>query len=428
MEPADGLLQHGSIDEAHLVVEEAVEGFEEAIDYDPEHGISTLEFDRFELDGTRIGALASEMTPEEFQHWAQVKLPALDDALENGVKPSTILKLLRAKVEKGLQEGTEPKDLSLENLHFASAYLEHGLQQPETRLRHFNERYRDYAQLLDRCQTRQEVIDVSAHIRRDNTNIGLSHGKLPGDPQQQGALTAKELQILFTEQSPRHYTSEMILAKLNYAGDGHAQKRRTDALLKGEIAASPEAQRLIDSLESRMGRRYADESLSATKHFLQSLKTPNSELRFKNAFDHSELYHKLPPAERDYVYQRATEQKSRLETASRIAPEQEGKQARSVVKELQDVLKAELLAMSISNADPKEIKDSIATVLEQYLEKGNDESPIRRIEEISRELSEVVAGPMRTIRPNERGPSNANLSERMGQLAVDRDRAPIYTR
>src|SRR5690606_29503533 len=134
-----------------------------------------------------------EMTPEEFQHWADAKLPALDDALENGVKPYTILKLLKAKIEKGIGEGSEPQYLSFESLQFASAYLEHRLQQPETRLRHLNERYRDYAQTLDRCQTRQEVIDASSYIRRDNATMGLVQGKSLNVPNEQSALTPKEL-------------------------------------------------------------------------------------------------------------------------------------------------------------------------------------------------------------------------------------------
>jgi hypothetical protein len=51
----------------------------------------------------------------------------------------------------------------------------------------------------------------------------------------------------------------------------------------------------------------------ATKHFFESLKTPNENLRYKNAFCHQETYRMLPPQERDFVYLKATHQKENLE-------------------------------------------------------------------------------------------------------------------
>ena len=106
------------------------------------------------------------------------------------------------------------KGLTYEDLRFASAYLEHQLKQPETRLRHFNERYRDYAQKLDRCQLREEVIEASSRIRIENASVGLQRlqNAQNRDTRNLPALTQKEMQMLFTEQSPRHYTSEMVVA------------------------------------------------------------------------------------------------------------------------------------------------------------------------------------------------------------------------
>ena len=217
------------------------------------------------------------------------------------------------------------------------------------------------------------------------------------------ALTSKELQMLFTEQSPRHYTSEMIVAKLNYAGDGVTHKTRTDALLKGEIVASPEAKQLIDSLESRMARRYADESLSGTKHFLQSLRTPNEELRFKNSFDHRELYRRLPPAERDFVYRQATKQMEHLETTARLRAEPllntayEGSEtARSnlQVEKLRESMKKELLNIYDSNGDRELVSERTDRVLSNHLDSNglvstNDEARSSLIIE----LGDIVLGP-----------------------------------
>ena len=342
-----------------------------------------------------------------------MRLPALDDALENGINPSITLKLLKARVEKGIQKGTEAKALSLEDLRFASAYLEHQLKQPETRLRHFNERYRDYAQMLDRCQSREEVIDASSRIRIENASA-RTHAEQKGqhhDSKSLSALTSKELQMLFTEPSPRHYTSEMIVAKLNYAGDGASRNAKTEALLKGEIEPGPEARKLVDSLESRMGRKYIDESLAATRHFLQSLKTPNEELRYKNSFDHSELYRKLPPSERDFVYQRATEQKNRLLSTSQKFSDQHGLRTDITVGQLQDAMKAELLASSLSNFDPGLVKDRASRILEEYL--GDRENDLVRLKagQLSQELSEIVLGRNSSKFPDERTSPKMNASQ-----------------
>lgn len=404
LEPSDYSLQHESVEESYIQANaHVIDGsFEDIADQmndvaserDLEDVHSTVAFERVDLESTHLSLLAAEMSADEFQQWAQIRLPALDDALENGIKPSITIKLLKARVEKAIQRGTETMALSLEDLRFASAYLEHQLKQPETKLRHFNERYRGYTQMLDRCQSREEVIDASSRIRIENASAGMlveQNGQAHGS-RSLTALSSKEMQMLFTEQSPRHYTSEMIVAKLSYAGDSAAHKMRTDALLKGEIVASPAAKQLIDSLESRMARKYADESLSGTKHFLQSLRTPNEELRYKNSFDHSELYRKLPPSERDFVYQRATEQKARLESTALRFSDQRDVRTGIAVKELQDAVKAELLALSLSDAGPILVKDRASMILKEYLGDRGNVSASLKVGQLSQELSEVVSG------------------------------------
>ena len=423
LEPSDHSIEYEAFDESYIQTNahSLGEAFEDIADHendrgpeqDFEHIRSSVGFERVELESTLLNQLAAEMSTEEFQHWAQVGLPALDDALENGINPSITLKLLKARVEKGIQKGTEAKALSLEDLRFASAYLEHQLKQPETRLRHFNERYRDYAQMLDRCQSREEVIDASSRIRIENASA-RTHAEQKGqhhDSKSLSALTSKELQMLFTEPSPRHYTSEMIVAKLNYAGDGASRNAKTEALLKGEIEPGPEARKLVDSLESRMGRKYIDESLAATRHFLQSLKTPNEELRYKNSFDHSDLYRKLPPSEKDFVYQRATEQKNRLLSTSQKFSDQHGLRTDIAVGQLQDAMKAELLASSLSNFDPGLVKDRASRILEEYL--GDRENDLVRLKagQLSQELSEIVLGRNSSLFPDERTSPKMNASQ-----------------
>ncbi|HRH46087.1 MAG TPA: hypothetical protein PKY82_30870, partial [Pyrinomonadaceae bacterium] len=189
------------------------------------------------------------------------------------------------------------------------------LKQPETRLRFENERYRDFAARLESASTREDVMKTASEIRAENAALGMKwkdfndneKSKLPKP------LTSKEMQFLFTESSPAHYTNEMTAVRLSYAHSGASRRTMTESFLKGEIKPSPEAQKLVESLESRLQRRELEDSLLATKHFFESVKTPNKELKYKNNFDHQEIYQKLPPQEKDFVYARATQQKENLE-------------------------------------------------------------------------------------------------------------------
>ncbi|HLA95783.1 MAG TPA: hypothetical protein VK612_08685, partial [Pyrinomonadaceae bacterium] len=284
--------------------------------YDREEGGGGVhEFERVELRDTTLSRLASEMEKQELDRWIDVRLPALDEALESGTPVDSILRVFQNDVYYAAKDGPVEKQSAIDDLRFASAYIAHQLKQPESRLRHFNARYREYAVMLERASSRDEVIDAASRVRLENARLGFQCETLPEKERAKIAppLTSKEIQFLFTETSPRHYTSEMTAAKLSYLSVGNDAKTKTDALMRGEISPGQEAAQLIDSLESRLERRHLKDSLAATKHFLQSLKTPNDQLRYKNAFDHSDLYRKLPAAERDFVYQHAVLQKEGLE-------------------------------------------------------------------------------------------------------------------
>ena len=209
----------------------------------------------------------------------------------------------------------QPSEKALNELTFINSYLSHQLKQPESRMRHENERYRLYAAKLETAATRAEIIDAASQIRVENASLGLKWKELPASEKQQQPrpLTAKEMQFLFTEASPAHYTPEMTIARLGYAHAGASRRLMAEALIRGEIKPSEEAQRLVESLESRLNRKELRDSISATKHFFESIKTPDENLKYKNRFDHREIYSKLPPAEKDFVYQRAVNQKENLE-------------------------------------------------------------------------------------------------------------------
>jgi hypothetical protein len=209
----------------------------------------------------------------------------------------------------------KPSEQSVQTRNFVSSYINYQLKQPETRLRFENERYRIYAARLESAATRDEVMKSASEIRAENAALGLKWKDLEMSEKAKRArpLTGKEMQFLFTESSPAHYTGSMTAARLSYAHSGASRRQMTESLLKGEISPSPEAHKLIESLQSRLQRREIKDSLSATRHFFESIKSPEKELKYKNSFDHREIYQKLPPQEKDFVYRRATEQKENLE-------------------------------------------------------------------------------------------------------------------
>lgn len=289
---------------------------EENTSLEHDHAVGGIqEFERTELQDTTLARLADEMSKDELNRWIEVRLPVIDEMLESGTPVDSILKPFQNEIYQAAKEDGASKQTAIDDLRFASGYIRHQLKQPESRLRHFNARYREYALMLEKAVSREELIDAASKIRHENAKLGFGWEKLSETEKAATPrpLTSKEMQFLFTEASPRHYTSEMTAARLAYSNAGESARTKTDSLMRGEIDPSKEAMQLIGGLESRLERRNSTDSLSATKHFLKSLKTPNDELRYKNAFDHSEVYRKLPPAERDYVYQRAVLQKDHLE-------------------------------------------------------------------------------------------------------------------
>jgi hypothetical protein len=173
--------------------------------------------------------------------------------------------------------------------------------------------------------------------------------------------------------------------------------------MRGEIKPSKEATHLVESLESRMGRTHLKDSVSATKHFLHSLKTPNDELRYKNSFDHVETYRKLPPAERDFVYLKAVEQKDLLEsklldnntnTPSRDPEFGRTGEATVKINSFRESLKSDLIELFTRNAGSMtsgELSDRTSLLIEKNLEgMGMRSARTAGVTSLSRDLGENV--------------------------------------
>lgn len=209
-----------------------------------------------------------------------------------------------------------------EKREFVAAWLNYRLMQPETVLRRENPRYRQAVKKLDMATSRKEVIKTASDIRLENAALAIKQvgtGEKSGETSPLRPLTINEMRRLFSEDAPDRYTPEMTVARRSYAHAGVSRRLLTESLLKGEINPSPEAVKLVESLDARLNRRELKEAISATKHFLESLKLPAENLKIKNDFDHREIYRRLPPQEKDFVYAKAVAQKENLEYRTAFA-------------------------------------------------------------------------------------------------------------
>ncbi len=420
LEPTDRLVAVESLDQDHdvatdrandeLSLENVYENAllrEEITPVEYDHYVGGIGgFERIELQDTTLAQLADEMSKDELDRWIEVRLPVIDEMLESGTPVDSILKPFQNEIYQAAKEDTAGKQAAIDDLRFASGYIQHQLKQPESRFRHFNARYREYALMLEKAASKEELIDAASKIRHENAKLGFGWEKL--SEMEKAAtprpLTSKEMRFLFTEASPRHYTIEMTAARLAYSNAGESARTKTDSLMRGEINPSKEAMQLIGSLESRLERRNSTDSLSATKHFLQSLKTPNDELRYKNAFDHSEVYRKLPPAERDYVYQRAVLQKDHLEEKLidslpsgrniNYEPVHVENGSAAIGKSFREALKSDLV--DLIRRDPKIIGSDLSEMTTRIVEKHFEMLGSKVVSDIAvrswgRELGDGVA-------------------------------------
>lgn len=334
------------------------------------------QFERTELSNNSLSKMALEMSKDELDRWIGTRLPALDRQLESGMPVKDILMEFQDTVYVTAVHDPSNKQAAIDDLKFASAYIDHQLRQPDSKLRHFNQRYRKYATMLEHASSRSEVMEAASRIRSENAKIGrewegMSIEAKTATPR---ALTQKEMRYLFTEISPSHYTTEMTAARLSYLHSGASRELKYKALLNREIEPSREAGLLLKSLESRMERKYLSDSLSATKHFLISLTIPDKELKHSNQFDHRDLYSKLPSFERDYIYTRALEQKDRLDALQSNSKQHEQTfvpsnrdQLSRKFSEVRQGIKNDIIAFMSkgSNIDEKALRAETAMIVEK---------------------------------------------------------------
>jgi hypothetical protein len=209
----------------------------------------------------------------------------------------------------------KPSERAVAGYEFARQYVRYQLKQPEVRLRHESAVYRDYAERLEAAKTASDVVREAYKIRQENHQKTAIWKTAEKEELRNltRPLSRNEMMLLFLEQPPRSYAAEMSVLKYNFAHYSEAKTRMTTALVEGKLEPSEEAKKLVESLAERLNRRDFETKHKATKHFFESLKTENEKLYIKNRFDHRALYENLPPHEKDWIYNRATEQRDNLE-------------------------------------------------------------------------------------------------------------------
>ena len=224
---------------------------------------------------------------------------------------------------------SEPSERAVAGYEFVNQYIRYQLKQPETRIRRESVLYRQFAESLESAKTTQDVLLESYKVRQENHRAAGVWKNATKEEREQinRPLSKNEMSLLFLEQAPRSFTAEMSFLKYNFAHYSSAKEKMTFALLEGKLEPSAEAEKLVQSLESRIIRRDLDTKHRATKHFFESLKTENEKLFIKNEFDHQAVYQKLPPHEKDWIYARASEQKDNLEYKIAYARAQSGERS-----------------------------------------------------------------------------------------------------
>jgi hypothetical protein len=172
---------------------------------------------------------------------------------------------------------------------FLNIYVHERLRDPETRLIHFNEIFRNARKALNQAETPEEL-NRAAH---DFMSMNESRGRPLGE---------RERWLLFHGRVPDHYTPEMVELRLTW---GLPREWREQALRDGLLPPSPALKAILDELETRR-------NVESVRQYQKSLMTPPEEMRNPGRLPLYQMHKKLLGHERDYLYHMAEEIKRRL--------------------------------------------------------------------------------------------------------------------
>jgi hypothetical protein len=180
-------------------------------------------------------------------------------------------------------------DYRLKVAGFLKSYVHERLRDPETRLIHNNEIFRNAHRALDQAQTPEELNRVAYDFMSRNERQGKPFGE-------------QERWVLFNGRAPDHYTPEMVELRLNW---GLPREGREHALGDGRLPLSPTLKAMVDELESRR-------NVESVRQYQKSLMTPPEEMRNPGRQPLYQMHNTLLGHERDYIYHLAEEMKRYL--------------------------------------------------------------------------------------------------------------------
>ncbi len=195
-------------------------------------------------------------------------------------------------------------------LNFARDYVAYRQLDDTTKKLNEHRLFREYSARLGGAHSTSELLATIKEVRQDNYARAQHPERYREEAdaaqrrgeQQRRPLTEREMQQLFLELTPGHFTSEMREVLLNHSGTSRDKAERIKGLESGTLAPSASLRLLLAEFArtrsedlTRFGRNI--------RSFLADYLNPPApgRLRF-SAYNLFKLREKLSPAERDYFY------------------------------------------------------------------------------------------------------------------------------
>jgi hypothetical protein len=238
---------------------------------------------------------------------------------------------------------------------FLKSYIHERLRDPETRLIHDNEIFRNARKSLNQARTPEELnrkaYDFMSKNERRETPLG-----------------EQERWLLFNGRVPDHYMPEMAELRLTW---GLSREGREQALRDGRLPMAPALKTMLDELESRR-------NVESVRQYQKALMTPPEEMRNPGRLPLYQMHKKLLGHERDYVYHLAEEMKKRLPSKER--PD------RTAAKGAEEAMRRAFGEVPQESKSYKEYIASLAEIKQRLLEEAvsrlnNGEGVINSIEQ-----------------------------------------------
>ena len=172
---------------------------------------------------------------------------------------------------------------------FLKNYVYERLRDPETRLTHDYQMFRDARQMLDRARTPEELNRVASDF--------MSRYERQASP-----LSERERKLLFNAGAPDHYTPEMIDLRLTW---GLPRDERRQALHTGTLPPST-------TFKAMLGELYRRRDVESVSQFQAAMINPPGEMRNPSRLPLYHMYQQLLSHEKDQIYLLAEKAKREL--------------------------------------------------------------------------------------------------------------------